>query len=128
MRLCLLLAAALALAAPAALGAGTFKVSIAAKTHEPRANARWNYTVRAVDAAGKAVRGRLTVEVVDPLGGTHAVTYGTTTKPIRNWPFTGVFRDFARWPGDSKGFTLTLRATVRAGAVARRAEYDNRVR
>ena len=30
------------------------------------------------------------------------------------FPFTGVFRDFIRFPADSKGFKLTVRVTVRA--------------
>jgi hypothetical protein len=42
------------------------------------------------------------------------VQFGSTTKPIVNRPFTGVFRDYIRWPAASRGIPLRLRVTVLA--------------
>jgi hypothetical protein len=79
--------------------------------HTPRVNVRWPYTVRAT-IADKPVPGRITAEIVDPIGGRHFVQLGKTTKKIRNLPFNGVFRDFVIWPSDARGIPLQLRFTV----------------
>jgi hypothetical protein len=102
------------LLAGAALGAAPFKATLTATTHTPKANAKWFYTVRAVDLQGRPVRATITTQIVDPFGGTHAVEFGDTHKLVTAWPFTGVFRDFIRFPADSRGFKLTVRFTVRA--------------
>jgi hypothetical protein len=111
-----ILVAALALAAP-------FKVTLVAPTHTPKVNARWNYSVRAVDAVGKPLRGRVTVQIVDPFGGVHPVAFGNTVRNIVNLPFRGTFRDFVRWPRESRGFRLTFRITVASGGKAVRRTY-----
>jgi hypothetical protein len=98
----------------AALAAAPFKATLTASTHTPKANAKWNYTVRAVDSAGKPVKATITTQIVDPFGGAHAVEFGDTHKLVTAFPFTGVFRDFIRFPADSRGFKLTVRMTVRA--------------
>jgi hypothetical protein len=86
-------------------------------------DARWNYTVRVTDLAGRPLAARLTVQVSDPLGGLHPVEFGSSTKPITNWPMRGVFADFVRWPAASRGFRLKLRVTVTAKGATGRAEY-----
>jgi hypothetical protein len=111
-----ILVAALAIAAP-------FEVTLVAPTHTPKANARWYYSVRAVDAKGRAVHGRITVEIVDPFGGAHPVQFGTSTKNITNFRFGGRFRDFVEWPTESRGFKLTLRVSVRSGGKVVRKTY-----
>ena len=60
------------------------------------------------------MRGRLTVEVVDPLGTAHPAEVGTSTRKLVNFPFTGRYRDFAQWPPASRGFRLTFEVTVAA--------------
>jgi hypothetical protein len=92
----------------------TAKVTVAIKgaTARPKANANWSYSVTARDSTGKKVSGKLTVQIVDPLGNAHAVTYDNTKKPVRNFPFHGTFHDFLQFPKDSIGFPLTVRAKV----------------
>lgn len=107
---------ALAVAATAvAFVAGGVKVTLTAAGHTPKVNTRWPYSVHA-SVNGHAAKARLTAQVVDPLGTAHPVQYGTTTKIVRNWPFTGVFHDFLIWPKASRGIPVTFRLTVRIGA------------
>ena len=58
------------------------------------------------------------MQIEDPTGGVHLVQYGPTKQNIKNWPFTGHFRDYIIWPKDSTlaDFLggLTLRATITA--------------
>jgi hypothetical protein len=102
-----LMFAALAGAAPG------FKATLSARTHTPKVNVKWFYAVRAAGPTGKPVRATVTAQLVDPFGGLHPVLFGSTTKPIVNRPFTGVFRDFVRFPPESHGFRLTFRAIVK---------------
>lgn len=111
-----LLVTALAIAAP-------FRVALTAPTHTPKVNARWNYTVHATDLAGKPLRARITAQVVDPFGGVHPVQFGTTTKNIVNFRFTGSFHDFVQWPSEARSFRLTFRVTVTSGGKAVRRSY-----
>ena len=98
------------------------QVTLTAPTHTPKLNTRWYYTVRATEA-GKPVAGKLTVQIVDPIGTAHPVQFGTTTKNITNWAFTGRFRDFVTWPASSRGIPLRLRVIVRVGAAKRTLMY-----
>jgi hypothetical protein len=100
------LVSALALAAP-------FTATLSAGTHTPKVSAKWVYTVRAT-AAGRPIRATITTQIVDPFGGVHAVEFGDTHRLVTAFPFTGTFRDFIRFPPDSKGFKLSVRVTVRA--------------
>ena len=61
--------------------------------------------------------------VVDPLGTAHIADAGTTTRKLRDYPFFGRYRDFARWPLASRGYRLTLRVTVRARRSSRTVSY-----
>ena len=101
---------------PAPLAAApSFRVVLRAPTHTPRVGkAKWWYVVRASDSAGRLVRGRLTVEVVDPLGTAHPAEVGTSKRKLVNFPFTGRYRDFAQWPSASRGYRLVFRVTVAA--------------
>ena len=107
--------AVLLLSAPIAHGRETaVKVTLSAPGHAPQVGKRWVYAVHA-SSRGKPVPGRITAQIVDPIGGTHPVDFGTTKKPLVNRPFTGVFRDFVLWPGSSRGIPLRFRVTVVAG-------------
>ena len=98
------------------------QVTLTAPTHTPKINTRWYYTVRATEA-GKPVAGRLTAQIVDPIGDTHPLQFGTTTKNLTNWAFTGQFRDFIIWPASSRGIPLTLRVIVKVGTAKRTLTY-----
>lgn len=115
--------ATLAALAVALTGAATpLKVTLTGLTHTPTVKARHYYTIRATEA-GKPVAARLTEIFVDPIGGKHPVTYGTTSKPIKNWPFKGTFRDFLAFPASGRGVTLTFRVTVVAGKAKTTINY-----
>jgi hypothetical protein len=116
------LAAAL-LAVPLALGRdAAVKVTLDAPGHTAKIGKRWTYAVHA-KSAGKPVAGKLTVEIVDPLGGAHPVDFAATKKPIVNRPFKGVFRDYVLWPAEARGFPLTFRVTVVAGGARKVIRY-----
>jgi len=57
------------------------------------------------------------------IGGVHPVQYGTTKKLIKNWRFTGVFRDFIIWPQSSRGVPVTWRFIVVVGKTKRVVNY-----
>ena len=84
---------------------------LTAPTHTPKVKVRWPYSVR-VTHAGAPAAGRITVQIVDPVGGVHPVKYGLTTRSITRRPFRGTFRDFVIWPASSRGIPLTFRAIV----------------
>jgi len=113
------------LAAGSTVGARpvAFRVSLSAPTHRPRVGSKWWYVVRAVDLRGRPLRGRLTVQVVDPLGTAHTAEVGTSTRKLLNFPFTGRYRDFAEWPAAARGYRLTLRVVVKAGGSSRTLAY-----
>ena len=109
-----MLARIAALVAGGALAAAPFHATLTGSGHSPKANAKWNYLVRATDLQGKPLKATITTEIVDPFGGAHAVEFGDTHRLVKNFPFTGVFRDFIRFPTESKGLRLTVRVTVKA--------------
>jgi hypothetical protein len=82
----------------------------------------WRYTVK-VTRAGKPVAARLTIQIVDPIGGAHAVDIGPSTKPITNLPIRGVYRDYMIFPPESRGVPLTIRVTAVAGGMRRVLTY-----
>lgn len=101
----------------------SFHVTISAPTHSPRVKVKWWYTVRVSDSTGMGLRARLTMQVIDPLGTVHPVQFGPTTRNIVNWPIRGSYRDYAIWPPASRGYRLTLRATVKAKGTKQTASY-----
>jgi hypothetical protein len=111
----LALVAAVALAAP-------LKATLSAPTHKPKIGVKWFYTVRAT-VAGKPAAAKLTAQIVDPLGGKHAVQYRDTKKNIVNWPFKGRFRDYVIWTADSAGFPLSFRVKVTTASGTRTLNY-----
>lgn len=113
----LALAGSLLLAAP-----GAVKVTVTAPGHTPKINIHWNYVVR-VTQGGKLVAGKITEQIVDPIGGHHPVEFGKSTKNITNWPFRGEFRDFIIWPASSRGIPLKFRVIVVVGKVKRTVDY-----
>lgn len=100
-----------------------FKVALEAPTHTPKVDARWNYSVHAFDQAGRPLRARLTVQIVDPFGGVHPVEFGSSHREVANVGFTGRFRDFVTWPAESRGFRLIFRVTVTSKGKAIRVNY-----
>ena len=104
------------------LVATSVQVTLTAPGHTPKIKTRWYYVVRATEG-GKPVAARLTAQIVDPIGGSHPVTFGNGPKPIANWPFKGTFRDFVIWPASSRGVPLKLRIVVRAGGVRKVLTY-----
>jgi len=74
--------------------------------------------------AGKPAAGKLSVAILDPIGGVHPVQFAASKKYVTNWPFKGTFRDYLIWPPSSAvGVQLTVRATVKVGKVTRVATY-----
>jgi hypothetical protein len=98
------------------------KATLTAPTHTPKLNTHWYYTVRATQD-GKLIAGRLTAQIVDPIGGLHPVRSGSGTKPITNVPFKGVLRDYIIWPASSFGIPLKLRVVVTVGGVKHTTSY-----
>lgn len=91
---------------------GKLRVVLKGPTAHPKATAKWNYAVSALNSAGRKVPGKLTVQIVDPIGNAHAVTYDNTKRPVAKFPFHGTFRDYLQFPKSSVGFPLTVRARV----------------
>jgi hypothetical protein len=98
------------------------KVALVAPGHSPKTNAHWNYSVT-VERAGKPAAATITAQIVDPIGGTHLVQFGLTTKYVKAFPFTGTFRDFVIWPPESRGIPLTFRLTVKSGPATKVIAY-----
>jgi hypothetical protein len=120
-----LVAAAKVTVAAAVLAAGgsAVKVTLTAPGHTPKINTHWNYSVTAT-RDGKPVAAKVTVQIVDPIGGVHPVQFAKTKKNIVGWPFKGIFRDYITWPASSAvGFGLTLRVTVKAGGASKVITY-----
>jgi hypothetical protein len=116
------LTATLAVAGLIAGAEAPVKASVSAPGHTAKINTHWSYAV-AVTKGGKPVAARITETIVDPIGGSHPVEFGKSTKTITNWPFKGVFKDFIIWPPSSRGIPLTLRISVKAGTVTKVIRY-----
>jgi|SRR5581483_497665 len=108
--------------ATAALAAGSLRVTLTTGGHSPKAGAHWPYSVHAA-SGGKPARARVTVQIVDPLGGKHPVGFGAKKGNVTRIPFRGTFRDFVIWPKTSVGFPLVFRVTVTGGKVKRVLNY-----
>jgi hypothetical protein len=104
------------------LAAAPLTATLTAPTHTPKIKTRWYYIVHATQA-GKPAAGKLTAQIVDPIGSSHPVQFGSSTKNLTNWPFTGRFRDFIIWPSSSRGIPLKLRVVVKVGSVKRVLTY-----
>jgi hypothetical protein len=130
MRLRLAVLALCLAVAPVAAAALPFKAKLTAATHSPKINTKWPYSVRVTTLSGKPMRATITVQIVDPLGGVHAVQLGNTTKDVTNRPFTGTFRDYVIWPPSSAttiggvSVTLVFRTIVKTAKGKVRLKYD----
>ncbi len=114
---------AAALVGTMAAGAIVFRAKLLAGSHTPAVNTRWPYTVEVTDAKGRPLRARLTVQVVDPLGGVHPTEFYASRKLVTNIPFRGTFRDAVKWPPESRGYQLTFRAIVKVGTARKTLGY-----
>ena len=97
-----------------ALAAGSLHVGLATTTSKPKAGAHWPYTVTAT-IGGKPANGTVTAQIVDPIGGVHAVQFGANTKNVTKIPFKGTFKDWVIWPKDAVGYPLVFRVIVVSG-------------
>ncbi len=112
----MLLVACLVAAAPAvgAPRAAPFTAILRTPKTDPKVNVKWFYSITVRDSRGRLLSATVTAKLVDPFGGVHPIDYGPTQKPITNFRFKGVFRDYLIFPPESKGFRLTVRWTVKA--------------
>jgi hypothetical protein len=116
-------AASLAAAGAVALSGGATKVTLTAAGHSPKIKTHWPYSVKAT-SGGKPVAAKLTVQIVDPIGGIHPVEFGNTTKDVTNWAFKGTFRDYVIWPPSSAvGVPLNFRVTVKTAGKTKVISY-----
>jgi hypothetical protein len=116
-------AASFAAAGALALSGGAAKVTLTAAGHSPKIKIHWPYTVTAT-SGGKPAAARISVAIVDPIGGVHPVQFGASKKYVTNWPFKGKFSDYLIWPPDSAvGVTLVVRATVKIGKTTKVVSY-----
>ena len=83
------LAAAVLLGTGTALAATTPTVVLHAPGHSPAVGKHWNYSLT-ITAHGKPAGGKLTEQIVDPIGGAHTVQLGTTKKNIKSLPVKGL--------------------------------------
>lgn len=104
----------LAFAVAAAAATGSLHVTLKTAGTKPKVNTHWPYSVTAT-LGGKPARGTVTAQIVDPIGGVHAVQFGASTKYVTRIPFKGTFRDYVIFPKDSVGYPLKFRVIVRAG-------------
>ncbi len=124
MRLRLAALCLLCLALPLTAGAAApLTVTFHAPGHAPRVNQRWPWSVTA-SSGGKPVAGTVTAQVVDPVGGVHAVEYGGVAKKfVTNVKFKGRFADFVLFPPISRGIKVTFRVTVKTALGTRVFKY-----
>ena len=116
------LVAALVLPLSAGAAAGPVVV-FKATTHTPKVNVRWPWSITAT-SGGKPVAGTVTAQVIDPVGGVHAVEFGgVKTKFVTNVKFKGRFSDFVIYPPISKGVRVTFRVTVKTALGKRVVNY-----
>jgi hypothetical protein len=128
LRLAVLLVALAAV--PVAAGALTFNAKLTAGTHTPKVNTKWPYSVRVTTLKGKPMRAKITVQIVDPLGGVHPVEFGNRKVNVVNHPFYGTFKDFVIWPDSSAtqiggiSVTLVFRTIVKTTKGKKILRYD----
>ena len=71
---------------PATVTSGPVKATLYAPTSKPKANARWNYRVVVTDTKGRKLGGKMTEQIVDPLGGRTRQRTTTRRSRSRTWP------------------------------------------
>lgn len=120
------LVVSLALAGAAA--AAPITVTITAANHAPKVNVPWAYSVKVTDGSGKTVAAKLSMVVIDPIGGVHPVEFFKKKTFVTNVAIKGVFSDKIVWPPASVGYVLKLRATAKAGGVVARKIFSLKVK
>lgn len=114
-----------AIAAGSARAAPLVRVTISA-THTVKVNAKWPVTIRVANGAGKALRARMTLDI---LLGSLPVGKVDNGKVYR---FVGTWREpkgqEITWPASARGMTFNLRATVRVGGRTVKKLFSVRVR
>ncbi len=103
--------------------AAPLKVVFTPATRAPKVGVKWPYALEAT-VGGKPVKAKLTVTLLDPIGGVHAVEDDANDRVIKNRPFTGTYRDKLLFPAESKGFPLKLRFAVIAGKAKKTLEVE----
>jgi len=111
-----------------ALNGGPFTATVTATGHKPKIDTKWAYSVKVVDAAGKPLPARISIVVIDPVGGIHPVRRyrprRTPGQAITNLPISGAFSDAVRWPLEAKGYPLAFRVIVTAAGARRTVTYS----
>ena len=106
-----------------ALGAAPLTVVVHAPGHAPKVNQKWPWSLTAT-SGGKPVAGTVTAQIVDPVGGVHAVEFGgVKSKFVTNVKFKGTFRDFVIYPPISRSIKVTFRVTVKTALGTRVFKY-----
>lgn len=93
----------------------SFKATLTAAGHAPRAKSTWRYHVRVTDLKGHPISARITSQIVDPLGTAHLVEFdGTGHNPyVKNYRFFGNFCDSITWPASAAvGVTLRFQTMI----------------
>jgi hypothetical protein len=94
-----------------------------ATTHTPKVNTKWPWSITATKG-GKPVAGTVTAQVIDPVGGVHAVEFGgVKNRFVTNVKFKGRFSDFVIYPAISQGVRVTFRVTVKTALGKRVVNY-----
>jgi len=105
-----------------AASGSSMQATLTAAGHSPKIGAHWPYSVHAT-TGGKPAAAKLTVQIVDPLGGHHPVGFGAKKGNVTNVAFKGTFSDFVVWPQSSSGVPLTFEVTVVSGKTKRVLDY-----
>ena len=114
----------LALVLVPAAAAAPPRVVFHAPTHTPRINVRWPWSITVSTAAGKPLAARISVAIVDPIGGVHPVEYDCCKgKFITNVRIKGRFADKVIFPLASKGYRVMFRVTVKTALGRRVVNY-----
>ena len=92
----------------------SFRVSFVAPTHSPVVNRPWQYVVRVTDVNGRPVRALVHVQVL---------FLGLPVGEIGKWNVNGVWQQTIRWPPQSRGHQLVLRALVTVKGKTQSAIY-----
>ena len=122
LRFVVALVVALVLPLSAGAAAGPLVV-FKATTHVPKVNTKWPWSIT-VTKGGKPLAGTVTAQVIDPVGGVHAVEFGgVKNKFVTNVKFKGRFSDFVIYPPISHGVRVTFRVTVKTAVGKRVVNY-----
>lgn len=94
-------------------GAASFRATLEAPGHHPKANRSWTITVTATTASGKPLRATAYYQFLFN-GQVVATRYPSPHGPDRHSPyaFRGSYRDPILWPAQAVGQPLTFRVVV----------------